>query len=149
MTQSGHGPLRIAAVDVRKLFVASGFQNSEKIQRAAIGKSSRRSVNLKQAAGNPGRMRQQWIKKRTMKPLHIITGIGVFFLIIALMPLESQPQAEPVQAEPVQAEQTEPAQAVQAEPVQAVQAEPVQAVQVEPVQAVRAEPVQAEPVQAH
>jgi len=38
MTQSGHGPLRIAAVDVRKLFVASGLQNSEKIQRAAIAK---------------------------------------------------------------------------------------------------------------
>jgi hypothetical protein len=117
-------------VDVRKLFVASGLQNSEKIQRAAIGKSDgRRSVNLKQAAGNPGRMRQQWIKKRTMKPLHIITGIGVFFLIIAPMPPESQPQAEPVQA-------------VQAEPVQAepVQAAPVQAVQAEPVPAAPADP---------
>jgi len=138
MTQSGHGPLRIAAVDVRKLFVASGLQNSEKIQRAAIGKSDgRRSVNLKQAAGNPGRMRQQWIKKRTMKPLHIIICIGVSVLIIAPMPAECQPQAEPVQA--VQAVQAEP---VQAEPVQAepVQAEPVQAA---PVQAVQAEPVQA------
>ena len=33
-----------------------------------------------------------------MKRLHIITGIGLFFLIIAPMPPESQPQAEPVQA---------------------------------------------------
>ncbi len=62
-----------------------------------------------------------------MKRLHIITGIGLFFLIIASMPPESQPQAEPVQAV-----QTEPVQAVQAEPVQT---EPVQAVQTEPVQA--------------
>ena len=61
-------------------------------------------------------MRQQWIKKRTMKRLHIITGIGLFFLIIAPMPPESQPQTEPVQAEPVQ---TEPVQAVQTEAVQA------------------------------
>jgi hypothetical protein len=66
-------------------------------------------------------MRQQWIKKRTMKRLHIITGIGLFFLITAPM---RQPQAEPVQAEPVQAVQAEP---VQTEVVQAVQAEPVQA----------------------
>jgi hypothetical protein len=56
-------------------------------------------------------MRQQWIKKRTMKRLHIITGIGLFFLIIAPMPPESQPQAEPVQTEPVQAVQTEAVQA--------------------------------------
>jgi len=62
-----------------------------------------------------------------MKRLHIITGIGLFFLIIAPMPPESQPQAEPVQAV-----QTEPVQAVQAEPVQT---EPVQAVQTEAVQA--------------
>ena len=67
-----------------------------------------------------------------MKRLHIITGIGLFFLITAPMPPESQPQAEPVQA--VQAEP------VQAEPVQAVQAEPVQT---EPVQAVQTEAVQA------
>ena len=51
-----------------------------------------------------------------MKRLHIITGIGLFFLITAPMPPESQPQAEPVQAEPVQ---TEPVQAVQTEAVQA------------------------------
>jgi hypothetical protein len=62
-------------------------------------------------------MRQQWIKKRTMKPFYIITSIGVFFLIIAPMPLESQPQAAPVQA--VQAESVQAAP-VQAEPVQAV-----------------------------
>jgi len=75
-------------------------------------------------------MRQQWIKKRTMKRLHIITG--PFLLIIAPTPPEAQPQSEPVQA--VQAEP------VPAEPVQAVQTEPVPA---EPVQAVQAEPVQA------
>ena len=33
-----------------------------------------------------------------MKALHIITGIGVFFLVIAPMPSQSQPQAEPAQA---------------------------------------------------
>ena len=92
-----------------------------------------------------------------MKRLHIITGIGLFFLIIAPMPPESQPQAEPVQAAQAEPVQTEPVQAepVQTEPVQAVQAEPVQTepvqakpVQTEPVQAVQAEPVQTEPVQA-
>jgi hypothetical protein len=64
-------------------------------------------------------MRQQWIKKRTMKRLHIITGIGLFFLIIAPMPPESQPQAEPVQAAQAEPVQTEPVQAVQTEAVQA------------------------------
>jgi len=54
----------IAAVHVCKLFVASGLQNGEKIQRAAIVKSDgRRLGDLKQAAGNPGRMRQHGLKR--------------------------------------------------------------------------------------